>query len=450
MNKQQVSDVHQRIRLLKHIKHSKSASYRIRRIIEKKQFRANAKLKLIEYKHNPILRILKISRCSNKTKSTIQINTPKNFCLLNNPVCVLNWLSKFQCLALTESINHIIINHCKTKKYSLAAEALLGIISNEIKELRKHANNIIKIDGIVDNDHAYNQLLEQIGIVSEMQDAKMVLSNRDTSIDHKKIHAFKQNSNLNENASQTANDLNNKTTLKLLEHINSGLRDHRLKLTKEAQNNLKLCVGEVLDNVGEHCGLTAPHWFVRGYLNNHHKNKTFELMIMNAGLPISDTFTNLPNEHYSKKLAMEYVNLHKNKVDEGTLFTIAALQGNMSSKNKKQTDTRGQGTIHLIEAFEQISRDYGNLRNNKTNVHIQPKMSIISGHTIINFNGTFKSHKIENEETGEERVIFSFNKQNCLKISPDKSTLINMKSNNFSGLLINIQIPLDGSFTSIK
>lgn len=440
MKQKNVTLEHQRLRLKRHLKNSKARARRARLKKRTKLKHIDALKQTIDFSQSPILKMLKMPKNSKKTRPKMVIETPKYFCILRHPNEVLVWLAGFQKIVLTKEVNEVTIDHHNTIHYGVGAEMLLGIIANEVKKLRSLANNPIYYYGLVSNNHAHNDLINEVGVVSEIANAKM---QKDASPDISKIHVFKRNSNLTEQASQTAEDLKNTTVKEFIKHIENGLRDHQLKLNEGAADDLRKCVGEVLDNVEEHCGLNTPHWWVRGYLNNNYKNKVLELTILNAGRSIADSFLELDNEHYSKKLAMDYVNLHSAKIKKNALLTIAALQGNISSKNLEEKDTRGQGTVTLIEAFEAISKGYERLRCKK--LDHKSRMSLISGDTVIDFTDKYHSISIEDTDTNEERVIIPFNAAKSLLAAPDAKILNMVHGTHFSGLMINISIPLTGS-----
>ncbi|TOM79188.1 hypothetical protein, partial [Vibrio parahaemolyticus] len=75
----------------------------------------------------------------------------------------------------------------------------------------------------------------------------------------------------------------------------------------------------------EHCHRTAPTWYVRSYLNTNEQHKRyFELMVMNLGTSIAETFNILPDSSEAKADALTYVKAHKHLFSEEALLTVAA------------------------------------------------------------------------------------------------------------------------------
>lgn len=374
------------------------------------------------------------------------IKTPPNFNIFEKPCEVLSWLRSFIDFSLNSNSNMIKVNHKKTRKYSLGSEVLLGLFAGEVKKLRNKIERPLEYCGTVNNSAEHQLLLSQVGIISELDNAVL-----DTHVKpNKSIHVYKKDCTINDSVSSTGDDIKNITASEFVAHIQRALLDHNLELSEVASNDIRACLGEILDNVSEHSGQTSPVWSVRGYINNSGKNRDLELVVMNVGRSIAETFERLSPENHSKKIVSKYAKYHLQGRKSGLfnveqLYTVAALQGKVSSKNEDGKDTRGQGTVTLIETFENIYRDYQKLREPRgKNCAV---MNLISGHVVIKFDGTYMSKIIE-EGDGGERVTISFNESGKLTEPPDSRYVYRMNAF-FPGLMINIKIPLRGSITPI-
>jgi hypothetical protein len=430
-------------RLKKHLKNSISNSVRLKRLrtssIKRKikkqgQFEPITLESTIFTKHfvrkNPVTKAAAFN---------LPLKVPADFCILSNPDACLNWLNQFIVRLTNSSSTNFSLNHKKEKKWSLGSEVLLGLVAEELTESRKSEGLETVIHGTFSDNFEHQQLLHQVGLISELDKSKPVKAD--------KIHVFKQNCKLNESSSSTADDLKTETATEFVNHIKSALHDHNLKLDEEAAKYIKGCLGEILDNAAEHSGLTAPTWYVRGYIDNNVLTKSLQLMVMNIGNSVSDTFLNLPPDNPSLCLAMEYARHHKlSGFSLEELITIAALQGKMSSKNDTESGTRGQGTVTLIETFETLYEDYALLR--RPNSKEPAIMNLISGSVVVKFDGSCKSTKTEDEDGGE-RVKISFNSSGKLSDPPLSKYITRLKKSYFPGLMINIKIPLLGSVEPI-
>lgn len=433
----------------KHDKNSKSARFRIR----KKKRIKNEQLK---YKHlnGDIVQLNnadisdEIGRMSSAPvsvkKSDLKAFTfPATFDIFSNPEEALKTLERLRSVLLHPKLIKLNLNHKKVRSNSLGSEALLGLMTNEIINLRRHQRGEhLDIEGRLPNDKIAKALVQRIGLVCELQDdAFKDASNTEHT---KSVHLFRADNRYHEGAS-VKHDKKRQVAKDCVNYLEKCMNSHRLSIKSDAQDRLIACLGEVLDNANEHCGRTKSLWYVRGYFNDTSdcKSRYLELMVVNFGNSIAQNFTDLPEDSKVKKKARTYVNLHNQKVEESTLFTVAALQGSMSSK-LDDDPTRGQGSVTLIETFESIYNDYCALRDPNGKTKSKAVMNIISGNTVITFDGKFSSI-VKNNPDGSEIFQMPFNEAQSLSFAPDSKYVYTMKDISFPGLMINIRIPLQGS-----
>lgn len=120
-------------------------------------------------------------------------------------------------------------------------------------------------------------------------------------------------------------------------------------------------------------------------------------------------------------------------------MTLIALQGYVSSKNIDESTDRGQGTVDLIEFFQNVSKECLPEPSKKA------RMAIISGSTHIYFDGT---HHIKQDETGKE--VIAFNANNSLNDKPEKKYVRKMKDVSFPGTIIAARFPISERSTEIR
>ncbi|WP_428614242.1 hypothetical protein [Pseudoalteromonas sp.] len=445
-----INEVHQFKRLKKHLAKSKALEKRKRKT---KALKRAKRLKKIDISDSELLQKFYSGNIhSSKVSALVNTNTfriPKNFSLYDDAESVFATLNRFTSLALlSNSGTTFWVNHSSVKNTSLTSEFLLGLFAKEISKVKSNSGQSIKFKGkgkLPNKSILINDIVSQVGIASEL-DAMVTAG---VSSDTSKIHVFKDSCKLVESATADASDHKNKVANDFIEHISEALLDHSLCLNGDASDMIKGCLGEIIDNIEEHSGLTAPKWFIRGYVNNNHKNKMLEFTVLNIGKSIFDTFNDLPDGSYSKEIVRKYCELHESKgISKEALTTVASLQGSISSKNFSQKDTRGHGTIKLIETFEEIHRDYLKLRCPEDKNSLS-NMLLISGRTVIKFDGTYESITLQDENGDGERVIFPFNNEG-LRESPDTKYVEIMGSMRFPGTIISIQIPLAGSTVPIE
>lgn len=186
----------------------------------------------------------------------------------------------------------------------------------------------------------------------------------------------------------------------------------------------------------EHSG--ENNWRIVGYLDRDDCNRVCEVVIYNFGLTIAETFNKLEVDDFAKKNVNEYVNKHHAKKLFGEnwtpddLTTLVALQGRISSKNHPDDDTRGHGTVDLIEFFQEIMDGHDGAECKE-----QAKMCILSGHTHIRFDRKYRMGK---DRDGRDTI--AFNDENDLSRPPDSKYVRHLKRCHFPGTLIAIRFVL--------
>lgn len=373
-----------------------------------------------------------------------KIKIPKSFSFYDDPEKALLFIHSATKLVCRGEGKSVILDYSSAKTHCLGAEYLLGLALIEARKTNpNYPNSNIQINGIYPKKEHYLEIIRDVGVVKEMDDATPGKI-QDLSIkkDNPKQRIFKAESIGKEDASAYAQDYKNKTSELFAKYIDECLGDHKLKLKEEAAKYLKSCMGELLDNAERHGGISQrPRWYVRGYVNNNLKNPVCELAVFNFGQTISETFENLPAEHYSLNAhILPYVTKHHGKrgmFDEG-LTTVAALQGRVSCKNVLDTDSSGTGTIELLKFFQDL---HDNLRRIRGTSEEKPKMSLISGSTHISFDGTYKLNKRLINDGESEFYTYPFN-DSGLEKAPDRAYLKQMRKARFPGVMLNIRFPI--------
>ncbi|MCH9408105.1 MULTISPECIES: hypothetical protein [Pantoea] len=378
---------------------------------------------------------------TDKHSRKIEIKVPPVFDMFKHPEAALEVIFSGARKMMSGGLRQVFIDHSKVERNSLASEALLGLIVAEIlRNRRQFSSEEINIWGkFPRKSKASRQIVSTIGLVKELNDKKFEDAN--DSEHQSDIHYFRYDNRYTQSTS-VKEDKKRIVTEGCVKYLEKCMNAHSLTILESARNKLKACLGEVLDNAEEHCSRTKSVWFVRGYFNDVEHERYLELSVFNLGRSIFDSFDNLPDTSKVKNTAKGYVDRHKKLVDETALFSVAALQGNISSK-KDIDHTRGQGTVTLIETFETIYENYKSLRATDNNM-ASAQMNIISGNTVINFDGRFSSKLVE-VDGGGEIFLMPFNEKGTLDLPPDSKCVYTMKRVNFPGVMINIRIPLQGS-----
>ncbi|HBI6867500.1 hypothetical protein M8N47_09005 [Enterobacter hormaechei] len=380
-----------------------------------------------------------------------RILIPKYFDLYDNPEKSLLFISAATKLIARGKRKSYLFDYKKNKKHCLGLECLLGVALTAARQSNiNFKDTMIQINGVYPKDEQYLEIIRDIGLVKEISNAdpgKVLDSTEASKKNNPKKRIFLADSIGKESASAFAHDKKNLTAEKFTAYINKCLNDHSLKLVQDAEKHLTSCMGELLDNAERHCGLEQrPRWYLRGFVNNNVRNPICELAVFNFGKTICETFDDLPDDHFSlSKQVKPYINKHINKkgmFKEG-LTTVAALQGRVSCKNEKETDSSGTGTIELLKLFQDM---HDSLKKMGRDVKGGIKMTLISGSTHINFDGSYnlKKRLVNDEES--DIFTYPFNDVG-LESEPDRTYLKRMKDARFPGVMINIRFPLPENAT---
>ncbi|GAA6144599.1 hypothetical protein [Thalassolituus maritimus] len=393
--------------------------------------------------------------CTTKTgkvNKKISYNLPKDFCFIHSPSVALKAIYDIHQIASKEEVAEIHINHQKVKSYHLTSEVLLGLCvetertKRKIRFKSKHSKSKkkrkLRVVGTLPSDPNHEQLIHEIGVVSEVKASTA----KPLPLSTRKQHLFSKRSVGHSIASAYSNDDKTKTSVKFVDYVNRCIRDHRLGLTDDATSKLQLAISEVLDNSERHATSDdGKHiWHARGYLNSESEQENLEISLFNFGMSIAETFEELPDTAFGKQQVMSYANEHMvspKNFSKDQLVTVAALQHRYSSKNKSENDTNGQGTIYLIEFFERLCEDLSELPSYE---RVKPEMSIVSGMTHILFDGTYRLSELPDYNGGgSDQFIIAFNKQNSLKLPPDTNYVKKLTEGMFfPGVAISIKVPL--------
>ncbi len=377
---------------------------------------------------------------SAKRKKSIKIKLPSAFDIFKNTEEVLSTVIDITRKLMAPGLEDIHIDHRYVSNSSLGSESLLGLLITEIiSNRRTQRGDKINIRGMLPKiGKSSRTLIENIGLVKELEDDHFKDAQDNTHGDH--IHYYRKDNRYALNTS-VKGDNKSSTAEGCVTYVNSCLNSHGLQLGENAKNKLKACLGEVFDNAEEHCGRSKPVWFVRGYFHDVIDDRFLELAVFNLGNSFYENFDALPEDSGIKSKASEYVSRHKDKINERTLFTIASLQGSVSTK-KDSDPTRGHGSVTLIETFESLHDDYKKLRGGGSGTNAE--MNIISGETVIKFDGKYRS-KTKQHEHGQETFTMPFNAAQSLHYPPEEDRVYTMRNVKFPGVMINIRIPLKGS-----
>lgn len=131
-----------------------------------------------------------------------------------------------------------------------------------------------------------------------------------------------------------------------------------------------------------------------------------------------------------RRLSTKYTSkgfLSFRKFEEENLWTLYALQEGVTSIPDKK---RGHGSIQFIDSFF-------SLKGEAINSDEKSRMTILSGHTRITFDGTYRIQ--EKNIDGQPFKVMTFNKSGNIEDAPDKK-YVKYEDNYFPGTTISARI----------
>lgn len=372
-------------------------------------------------------------------KGRLTLSIPSIFSIIENPTVAIGVVGQFaKTLRQTTRPTNIYLDYSQLQHYDLAANALLDLVSVEFKKETNKNRRRTRWQGVFPKSPEHKKFIRALGIIKHLHltheylDAEEEAELRIFDVRNRHYYRVDKPSKV---------DLKSKVVAGFSNHINQCLGDYNLELTPEALHKLCVYTGEILDNAEQHAEMVD--WSIQGYLDNSCETPICEIAIFNFGKTIAETLSKLPKEGYTWKQIAPYIRQHRRRKffgeswAETDLLTLIALQGNVSSKNNAPSDTRGNGTVELIEFFQKVHEECA------PSSPIKATMAILSGSTHILFDGTYK---LSNATDGPRRI--AFNSGNDLNALPDSKYVRGLKSFHFPGTIISIRFPM--SATSIN
>jgi hypothetical protein len=228
----------------------------------------------------------------------------------------------------------------------------------------------------------------------------------------------------------------------LIEYVEKCLVRFHKTLTQDAKRDLGYVIGETIANAEEHS--TLHNRYLIGYMEESNESDShyglLNVVIMNTGNTIYERFKypeqneiiNMECVKQMQELSDKFVKkgfFSLNRFTEENLWTLYSLQGGVSIV-PKEVRNRGNGTIGFIQSFFNLK---GSL-----SVDNVSRMTIISGNTQIDFDGTYQISKTyRSDGTRVERM--TFNDSNSLEDKPN-SKYVHHIDNYFPGTLISAKL----------
>lgn len=229
----------------------------------------------------------------------------------------------------------------------------------------------------------------------------------------------------------------------LVSTVNSWLGALTLpyELKFDAKVSLNNITTEMLDNAQRHGREEGDgDWYVAGFMSRRNRQAIdpnehrfdCHLTFMNIGIPIHEAIQATPDEEIKQNLNA-YIKMHKSKnlkQSEKTLATLYALQDGVSSR---PAGAGGKGMMDMVELTNSLG-------NTASEAH-QPRVSVISGRSCIQFAGLYQTCN----NVGEDGLrLQPFNSKMSFSSPPDPNYVYDLDYK-FPGTIINLRFSIDNA-----
>lgn len=367
---------------------------------------------------------------------------PRNFSIIESPKESYSLISSFTSAIIDQKYNKIYLDYGQCEKVELGTQVYLDLIlkdffafSDKCDRHPKTRLMIKEVGGININNVDVNKLLFSVG--SPAIHIRKTTKFPDIIPYKLRIHDASKKSRL-QNLEQKDID-----TTELADYVLMCLKRLNKRLTEEKLDDLCTVIGEILINAEEHS--TTNCRYSIGYFHEISGDQRhygiLRLAILNFGDTIYEKFKdkNCQNKDIVRKmrnLSKKYTERNYflgNEFEEETLWTLYALQEGVTSIDPRKYKRRGNGSIRFIESFF-------NIKGIEENDDKVSKMTILSGNTIIKFNGRYN---IKNKNiNGDEYKVMTFNASGNIEDEPDKE-YVRFVKNYFPGTMISAEILFD-------
>lgn len=376
---------------------------------------------------------------------------PETFSLIDKPDESFYFLKQVLYALLKGKQESLYFDYESCRDLEIAAQVFLDIIIKDVitvynicarKRILRETLGVVKVVG----------LTNQINTLKNNESVLKILYSVGSMNIHAKKKVFFKDTEKYELCEYTRNPDDTKEIIKqkdaidtstLVDYVRRCLQRFNKDLAFEDLTSLTNIVTETLINAQEHS--TVGTRFSIGYYQDDKKpgnhSGIFRLVIMNFGKTIYEKFAdsdcgnprivevmrNLSSVYTKRNLFLQ------REFEEETLWTLYALQDGVTSVSPEEYETRGSGTIQFIKSFFKLNGEE-QLGNYKS------RMTILSGNTCINFDGTYKIVDKVNENG--KFGYMTFNESGNIEDKPDEKFVRYVK-NYFPGTIIGAKIWLD-------
>ena len=374
----------------------------------------------------------------------VDVHIPSKFSISDDPEGVIKFLKRFYSTLQKPSIKEVYLDYSGCGELGLSASVVMDVIALAIDKYRLANNNPLNWSGNWPKEKYARDIVRAGGLPYHIG-AHIYGENEIDSIEQFELVKGKYNP---DPTKRKAGIVATNLTL----YLDRCLKTQKYTLNPKGRSVFSDMLGEVITNCEIHGGEESM-WYTQGYYKIIDETNVGEmqLVFLTLGDSIYEGLKKVNNDEtkqklrYMKKIQQEYITASWN---EETIYTVLALQEGISrlrTSEIKGYEYRGSGTVNLIEKFYEIG--------GTNNSEIEPKMSIISGHTCITFSEKYKLNKIKFRDDvifgNTYSRIIAFNEENDI-YKPADSQYVKYMKEYFPGTIISIKFYLDREYIEKK
>jgi hypothetical protein len=374
-----------------------------------------------------------------KHRGSIHFTAPEYFSIFDNPEGTLNAISSLAKAMQEYRVSRAHLNFNELVGYDLGANALLSVLVAELSTEGRRIGRLTRWSGTLPRDVSINRFIRSMSIIKRLK----VKEGESIALESNKLRVYEYRCrDYVRNMRPRELDRKGRVSVEFANHINNCLATVGKTLTVQARSLLCTYVGEIIDNAEQHSHL--HDWVVHGYLDTNVEVPMCEVVIFNFGDSISESFLALPPSSYARERVQPYLERHRNSGwfsadwQEEDLLTVLALQQGISSRSQSGGDTRGNGSVELIEFFQKMHSEWSNGGAS------EPRMLIVSGATCLDFDGKYR---MRNNQDGLK--VIAFNAENDLMNRPERSHVRRLDRARFPGTMISLRFALPAASQAV-
>ena len=379
----------------------------------------------------------------NKRKEGERIGL-KNFSFIDNPIRTYELLQKIVKAEAQTKSSHI--NFLDNRCLDIAPYLVLGL-------MRNNTARGVFVGGMISGS-----IYDVIDAVNLSDSYNLYVANKKTP--DTEVHPFKMRSRRkpkpnsesdNPPADKLPHTTEEKTSNQFVITFDDWLKeiDPLLELTKEAQKDIGILFGELLDNAKRHSDPDSidGQWHVAGFMevlknNDNVSNPSDEkkyvchFSIISPGRSIYESMQEATED--TKKRILKYINNYwslghgQNKTE--AYWNLCAMQDGIS--RIPRTEITGKNGTGFTESLVSLINAFGKSDDN----NLKPAMTVISGQSCIRVKHPYDCYTTD--KNGNK--ILAFNDDNDLK-KPHHDDYVHSMPGHFPGTLITVRFVMDSN-----